>query len=122
MESFAARVAGRGSAINLLDTAGMKPNDVKDRVLRDMTKSEERVNYLMTKKWPWKSRSLRGMLAFCGIPYEELNVATDTKAREEMLEKSQQLGVPVIDVDGTIIIGFDKKNLEMALELGTYAK
>ena len=39
-----------------------------------------------------------------------------------MLEKSQQLGVPVITVDDTVIIGFDKKNLEMALELGAYAK
>jgi glutaredoxin 3 len=52
------------------------------------------------------------------VQYEELNVATDMKAREDMLEKSQQLGVPVIDVDGTIIIGFDKKNLETALGLG----
>ncbi len=51
------------------------------------------------------------------VQYDELNVATDMKAREEMLEKSQQLGVPVIDVDGTIIIGFDKKNLETALGL-----
>ena len=56
------------------------------------------------------------------VQYEELNVATDMKAREDMLEKSQQLGVPVIDVDGTIIIGFDKKNLEMALGLGAAAK
>ena len=56
------------------------------------------------------------------VQYKELNVATDTKAREEMLEKSQQLGVPVIDIDGTIIIGFDKKNLEMALGLGAAAK
>lgn len=49
------------------------------------------------------------------VAYEERNVATDMKAREEMLEKSQQLGVPVIDVDDTIIIGFDKKNLSSAL-------
>ena len=56
------------------------------------------------------------------VAYEELNVATDMKAREDMLEKSQQLGVPVIDVGGTIIIGFDKKNLEMALGLGAAAK
>lgn len=52
------------------------------------------------------------------VQYQEKNVATDMQAREEMLEKSEQLGVPVIDVDGTIIIGFDKKNLETALGLG----
>jgi glutaredoxin 3 len=56
------------------------------------------------------------------VKYEEKNVATDMQAREEMLDKSQQLGVPVIDVDDTIIIGFDKKNLETALGLGAAAK
>ena len=49
------------------------------------------------------------------VAYEEHDVASDMKAREEMLEKSQQLGVPVIDIDGSIIIGFDKKNIETAL-------
>jgi glutaredoxin 3 len=50
-----------------------------------------------------------------GIQYEERNVAVDEKSREEMFAKSRQMGVPVIDVDGTIVIGFDKKNLEMLL-------
>jgi glutaredoxin len=51
------------------------------------------------------------------VQYEEFNVASDTKAREEMVGKSHQLGVPVIDIDGTIIIGFDQANLEAALGL-----
>jgi len=50
-----------------------------------------------------------------GIAYEEHNVASDEKAREDMFNKSHQMGVPVIDVDGTIVIGFDKRNLEMLL-------
>ena len=50
-----------------------------------------------------------------GIKYEEHNVAADAAAREEMFEKSHQMGVPVIDVDGTIVVGFDKRNLEMLL-------
>lgn len=52
------------------------------------------------------------------IAYEEHDVASDAKAREEMLEKSEQLGVPVIDIDGTIVIGFDKKNIDTLLEIG----
>ena len=48
------------------------------------------------------------------ISYEEKDVSADDKAREEMVEKSSQLGVPVIDIDGRIIIGFDK---EMLLKL-----
>ncbi len=46
------------------------------------------------------------------IAYEEHNVAVDQKAREEMFAKSHQMGVPVIDIDGQIIVGFDKKTLE----------
>ncbi len=52
-----------------------------------------------------------------GVSYEEYNVASDMKAREAMVEKSQQLGVPVIEVDDNIIIGFDQKTLEHVLEL-----
>ncbi len=51
------------------------------------------------------------------IQYSEFNVASDLKAREEMVGKSHQLGVPVIDIDGTIIVGFDQKRLETALGL-----
>jgi len=50
-----------------------------------------------------------------GIAYEEHNVAEDLKAREEMFAKSRQMGVPVIDVDGNIVVGFDKRNLEQLL-------
>lgn len=50
-----------------------------------------------------------------GIAYEEFNVAADEKAREDMFNKSHQMGVPVIDVDGTIVVGFDKRNLETLL-------
>ncbi|HVM77123.1 MAG TPA: glutaredoxin family protein [Candidatus Paceibacterota bacterium] len=52
-----------------------------------------------------------------GVSYQEHNVASDLEARKEMVEKSQQLGVPVIEVDDNIIIGFDQKTLEQVLEL-----
>ncbi|MBI2640055.1 MAG: thioredoxin family protein [Candidatus Sungbacteria bacterium] len=45
------------------------------------------------------------------VEYEEHNVATDTVAREEMIKKSGQMGVPVIDIDGEIIVGFDRGRL-----------
>ena len=49
------------------------------------------------------------------IEFEEINVAMDRNGAEEMVEKSGQMGVPVIDIDGTIIIGFDKKKIESVL-------
>lgn len=51
-----------------------------------------------------------------GIDFDELNVAEDEKAREEMVEKSGQMGVPQIEINGKIIIGFDKEKLEKELE------
>lgn len=51
------------------------------------------------------------------IQYEEKNVAVDMEAREEMVNKSHQLGVPVIEIDGQIIVGFDRERLREALKL-----
>ncbi len=50
-----------------------------------------------------------------GVKYEDKNVAVDEKAREEMIKKSGQLGVPVIDVGGNIVVGFDKSELSRLL-------
>jgi glutaredoxin 3 len=52
-----------------------------------------------------------------GVPFVEKNVAADRRAAEEMIEKSGQMGVPVIDVDGEIIVGFDREGLKRALKL-----
>ena len=51
------------------------------------------------------------------IQYTDFNVAEDPKAREEMVKKSGQLGVPVIDIEGEIIVGFNQKELERILGL-----
>ena len=51
------------------------------------------------------------------VAYDEINVAADHAAAEEMVQKSGQMGVPVIDAKGTIIIGFDKAALKKALNL-----
>jgi glutaredoxin-like YruB-family protein len=51
------------------------------------------------------------------IKFEHFDVATDEKARNEMVQRSGQMGVPVIDVNGQIIVGFDKEKLKKALNL-----
>ncbi|MBI2644143.1 MAG: glutaredoxin family protein [Candidatus Wildermuthbacteria bacterium] len=45
------------------------------------------------------------------IAYEEKDVSQDVNAQHEMVEKAGVLAVPVIDVDGQVIVGFDKKKL-----------
>lgn len=51
------------------------------------------------------------------VTYKNVDVSADPKLAEEMITKSGQMGVPVIDVDGTIIVGFDKPALKAALGL-----
>lgn len=51
------------------------------------------------------------------IPFEEKNVAVDLTAREEMFAKTSQMGVPVIDIDGQTVIGFDQPKLAALLGL-----
>ncbi len=51
------------------------------------------------------------------INFTEYNVVSDLSKIEEMQEKSGQLGVPVIDIDGTIIIGFNKIEIEKVLSV-----
>ena len=47
-----------------------------------------------------------------GVEFEEKNVATDMEAQKEMIHKSGQMGVPVIDFGDEIIIGFDKSKFQ----------
>ncbi len=49
------------------------------------------------------------------IEFENLDVSENEEARKEMIEKSKQMGVPVIEIDGEIIVGFDKKKISELL-------
>ena len=49
------------------------------------------------------------------VSYEERDVAADSAARDEMIKKFGQYGVPVIEANGKIIIGFDQQRLKEAL-------
>lgn len=49
------------------------------------------------------------------IAYKEVDVSEDDKAAQRMIEKSGQMGVPVIEVDSKVIVGYDKAALKKAL-------
>ena len=51
------------------------------------------------------------------IAYEEKDVAADAATRDDMIARSGQMGVPVIDVDGKLVIGFDQQRLKGLLGL-----
>ncbi|OGZ36708.1 MAG: NrdH-redoxin [Candidatus Portnoybacteria bacterium RIFCSPLOWO2_01_FULL_43_11] len=62
-------------------------------------------------------QTLKTFLKEKGIEFEDLDVSIDEKAREEMIEKTGQMGVPVTDIDGEIVIGFDKEKISKLLNL-----
>lgn len=49
------------------------------------------------------------------VKFENIDVSTNVKGAKEMVKKSGQMGVPVIDVNGEIIIGFDETKLKKAI-------
>lgn len=60
-------------------------------------------------------KQAKAFLAERGIVYQDIDVATDAERAQEMIQKSGQMGVPVIDIEGKIIIGFNPDELEKAL-------
>ncbi len=50
------------------------------------------------------------------VNYKEIDVSKDQTAAQEMINKSGQMGVPVIDFDGEIVIGFDEEKIESLIK------
>lgn len=75
----------------------------------------KKIKVYSTQTCPW-CHKLKEFLKEKNIDFEDIDVSSDEKARNEMLKKSGQLGVPQIDINGKIIVGFDKEAIEKALE------
>ena len=57
-----------------------------------------------------------------GVEFENIDVGKDHDKAEEMVEKSGQMGVPVTDISGEIIIGFNKEKIKEVLEKKGFLK
>jgi glutaredoxin 3 len=55
--------------------------------------------------------TLKRFLDEQGVEYENINVLEDKDAQEEMINKTEQVTVPVLDIDGEFIVGFDRKRI-----------
>ena len=60
---------------------------------------------------------LKQFLKDSNIEFENIDVSSDQTKAQEMVQKSGQMGVPVLDIDGQIITGFDKEAITKALSL-----
>ena len=69
-----------------------------------------------TPTCPWCKKA-KAYLDERTIAYTSIDVSGDAAAQNEMIEKSGQLGVPVIDIDGKIVVGFDVNKINELLGL-----
>ena len=74
------------------------------------------VKVYSTKTCPWCYK-VKDFLKDNKVEFEDIDVSQNHEAAHEMIEKSGQMGVPVIDIDGEIIIGFNVPAIKEALKL-----
>jgi glutaredoxin-like YruB-family protein len=72
------------------------------------------VKIYSTPTCPWCIRT-KQFLKDNNISFEDIDVSSNQQAVEEMVKKTGQMGVPVLDIEGEIIIGFDKEKIKQAL-------
>lgn len=69
-----------------------------------------------TPTCPWCIRA-KQFLKDNNIDFQSIDVSVDQPAADEMMKKSGQMGVPVLDIEGEIIVGFDKEKIRQLLEI-----
>ena len=74
------------------------------------------VKIYSTPTCPWCIRT-KQFLKDNNVTFENFDVSTNQAAAEEMIKKSGQMGVPVLDIEGEIIVGLDKEKIKSTLGL-----
>lgn len=80
------------------------------------SKKQKQVTVYTTPTCSWCT-TLKTYLDQQNVKYREVNVATDTAAAETMLKKSGQQGVPQTEINGQMIVGFNKPMINQLLEI-----
>ncbi len=76
----------------------------------------KKVTVYSTPTCPWCTK-VKDYLDQNNVEYESFDVSKEREKAMEMIQKSGQQGVPVIDIDGKIVVGFNQKKLDEYLEL-----
>jgi len=61
--------------------------------------------------------TLKNFLKEHNIPFEEIDVTENQQIQKEIIEKSGQMGLPVLEIDGEIVVGFDKEKITKLLNI-----
>ena len=74
------------------------------------------VKIYTTSTCPWCKKT-KAFFKANKVKFTEIDVGINQKAAKEMMKKSGQMGVPVIDINGDIIVGYNESALKKALKL-----
>jgi glutaredoxin-like YruB-family protein len=77
---------------------------------------KKRVTVYSTPSCPWCT-TLKNYLKEKNIAFRDVDVSRDMKAAEDLVKRSGQRGVPQTDINGQIIVGFDKPRLNQMLDI-----
>lgn len=89
-------------------------NSVYITPAEETKKQVKRVIVYSTPTCTW-CNAVKRHLAACNVSYREIDVSKDQKAAEEMVRKSGQQGVPQLDINGQIVVGFDRIKINTLL-------
>jgi glutaredoxin-like YruB-family protein len=61
--------------------------------------------------------TIKSFLQNNGVAFEDVDVSKNKEAKDYMIEKSGQMGVPVVEIDGEMIVGFDREKITKLLNI-----
>ena len=76
----------------------------------------KKVKIYSTSTCPFCIRA-KQFLKESAVSFEDIDVSINHEAAQEMIKRSGQMGVPVIDIEGELIVGFDKEKIKKAIGL-----
>ncbi len=78
--------------------------------------NKPKIRVFSTKLCPY-CNTLKAFLKMHNVEFDDIDVSIDEAAFHEMVEKSGQLGVPVVEIDNQIVVGFNKPKISQLLKL-----
>jgi glutaredoxin 3 len=80
------------------------------------TGGDHRVIVFSSPTCVWCARA-KSYLSSRGVPFRDVDVSRDPAAARDLVRRTGQMGVPVIEIDGRSIVGFDQAGIDAALNL-----